>query len=135
MQESREEKTWVALTEHFSQTDLQEDFSLEPRVVETEILSEENDLVETHMHGDANTSSLVWSPSLDAPRLTKALRSEQLDYANTVMHDFRRRLNGWTEDDSLNEACTAQDLTDQLISQATDMRNLCRMYEGWMPWI
>ena len=134
MQESREEKTWVALTEHFSQTDLQEGFSLEPRVLETETLSEENDFVETHMSGDADASSLVPSPSFDAPRLTRTLRPEQLDYADTVMRDFRRRLNG-SDEGSHNQACTAEDLTDQLISQATDIRNLCRMYEGWMPWI
>lgn len=70
----------------------------------------------------------------------------QKDYAKAIMQRFKFKLDGqqrqfkkspedFGTDTPQIQILSVREQVDKLISQATSLDNLARMYEGWTPWI
>lgn len=75
------------------------------------------------------------SSSSNQPTITRPLSKEQLEYTEQVLSDFGRRLSGKEWAKEAEEEISAEIQTELLISEATSIENLSKMYEGWMAWI
>ncbi|CAD7698978.1 unnamed protein product [Ostreobium quekettii] len=93
---------------------------------------------ETHGGTAASQSPVVVgrrgrSDAVMPSRLVRGLSQEQKTYAASVLGRCIAKLGGREREGGAQ--LTALQEVERLIQQATSTENLCRMYEGWTPWI
>jgi len=89
--------------------------------------------MESSISKDASESPS--SSSSSEPTISRPLSKEQLEYTEQMLTDFGRRLSGKEWAKEAEEEISVQIETELLISEATSIENLSKMYEGWMAWI
>ncbi|CAH1794898.1 unnamed protein product [Owenia fusiformis] len=66
------------------------------------------------------------------PRTGKAVQ-ERNSYAVSVWRRVKQKLDG--RDPDINQRLSVPEQVDFVIHEATNMENLCLLYEGWTPWV
>ncbi|CAG8432924.1 6070_t:CDS:10 [Diversispora eburnea] len=87
-----------------------------------------------HLKYNNETSDSVWNP--DSISILENTRQETVSrnaFAVGIIRQIKAKLEG--KDFDSNVKMTAQEQIDKIIEQATNIDNLCVMYEGWTPWI
>eukprot|EP00112_Aurelia_sp_Birch-Aquarium-sp1_P013085 Seg2764.1 transcript_id=Seg2764.1/GoldUCD/mRNA.D3Y31 product="Serine/threonine-protein kinase SMG1" protein_id=Seg2764.1/GoldUCD/D3Y31 len=66
------------------------------------------------------------------PKTGKAMQEKNL-YAVNVWRRVKAKLEG--RDLDINHRMTVCEQVDHVIKEATNIDNLCQLYEGWTPWV